>query len=65
MKKQREKAVREFLGSFISSKAANDMKHILQKDELIKHIDTCLQMTSLPRDIYEPYMARPFETSGF
>ncbi|MCY7617676.1 immunity 63 family protein [Bacillus pumilus] len=41
------------------------MKHILQKDELIKRIDTCLQMTSLPRDIYEPYIARPFQTSGF
>ncbi|WP_426052747.1 hypothetical protein [Bacillus sp. DC4300-2b2] len=41
------------------------MKQILQKDELIKRIDTCLQMTSLPRDIYEPYIARPFQTTGF
>lgn len=41
------------------------MKQILQKEELIKRIDTCLQMTSLPRDIYEPYIARPFQTSGF
>ncbi|MGG4171302.1 immunity 63 family protein [Bacillus safensis] len=41
------------------------MKQILQKDELIKRIDTCLQMTSLPRDIYELYIARPFQTTGF
>ncbi|WP_249704975.1 Imm63 family immunity protein [Bacillus zhangzhouensis] len=41
------------------------MKQILQKDELMKRIDTCLQKTSLPRDIYEPYIARPFQTTGF
>ncbi|MDR0126626.1 MULTISPECIES: Imm63 family immunity protein [Bacillus] len=41
------------------------MKQIQQKDELMKRIGTCLQKTSLPRDIYEPYIARPFQTTGF
>ncbi|AOZ89781.1 hypothetical protein BK049_14430 [Bacillus xiamenensis] len=41
------------------------MNHILQKDELIKHIKTCLKKTALPQDIYEPYIARPFQTTGF
>ncbi|KEP26622.1 Imm63 family immunity protein [Bacillus zhangzhouensis] len=41
------------------------MKQIQQKDELMKRIGTFLQKTSLPRDIYEPYIARPFQTTGF
>ncbi|MCY7453785.1 Imm63 family immunity protein [Bacillus altitudinis] len=41
------------------------MNQILQKDELIKRIDSCLKKTSLPQDIYEPYIARPFQTTGF
>lgn len=41
------------------------MHEIIQKDELIKHIYTCLKKTTLPEDIYEPYIARPFQTSGF
>lgn len=53
------------MAPFISPKGGESHEENLQKDELIKRIDTCLQMTSLPRDIYEPYIARPFQTTGF